>query len=166
MQKNKRILLAVDGSAASRRVANYVADIVGAEPIFHVGMIHLELPPRMLEWGGSEDAETENSVSNERADAYDEMEANIVNTGQALMQRLQTPFTAKHVDVVARVVKFEEPLDPKNIAQELFATAQNEEYGTIVVGRHSFSGWKRFFGHHVADELLKIAKDVTVWVVE
>ena len=54
-QRARRILIAADASDASRRAVVYVAEIIGKQPAFHVGLFHLELPPRMLEWGGSDD---------------------------------------------------------------------------------------------------------------
>ncbi|HZZ77389.1 MAG TPA: universal stress protein, partial [Gemmataceae bacterium] len=55
MADNHRILIAVDGSPASRRAVEYVADLVGGKTGFHVGLCHEMPEPHMLEWGGAED---------------------------------------------------------------------------------------------------------------
>ena len=70
MQNSKRILVAVDGSQESFRTVAYVADMVSGRRGIHVGLLHLEVPPKMLEWGGSEDPEIEDRTESERDRAY------------------------------------------------------------------------------------------------
>jgi nucleotide-binding universal stress UspA family protein len=166
MPANKRILIGVDQSDASRHAVHYVAEMVGAKPGIHVGLIHLELPPRMLEWGGSEDPDVEDKVSIERADAYEQMERKAVEDGHALLKKLQAILVEKRIDVAGRLVQFEEPLDPESIADHLLKTAKEQDYGTIVVGRHSFSDLRRMFQHHVGMEILRRGDNLAVWVVE
>jgi nucleotide-binding universal stress UspA family protein len=163
MPNRKRILVAVDGSEASRRTVNYVADIVSGNPAAHVGVVHLELPPRMLEWGGSENPDVEDKVSAERAAAYREMENEKIANGKAALKDLLHPLTAKGIDVTAVFVQFEEPLNWKHVAHHLLKTAKERDYGTIVAGRHSFS-WLE--SHHVATELIREGEGMTIWVVE
>ena len=122
--------------------------------------------PRMLEWGGSEDSEVEARVSQERADAYQEMEEAAVEGGQALLQSLQGILNDRKIDVAVQLVQFEEPLDPKHITNHILKIAAERDYGTVVVGRHSFSGLKRFFRHYVGEKLVRTGNGVTIWVVE
>jgi nucleotide-binding universal stress UspA family protein len=120
----------------------------------------------MLEWGGSEDPEIEDKVSSERAEAYQEMESEAIDKGRALIRRLQKSLSDGGIDVAELLVQFEEPLDPKNTTHHILKTAAERDYGTVVVGRHTFSGLKRLLRHHVAEELIRTAEGVTVWVVE
>jgi nucleotide-binding universal stress UspA family protein len=166
MSKIRRILVAVDGSASSRRTVAYVAEMVGGSSDFHVALIHLELPPRMLEWGGSEDAKMEDEVSSERAAAYAEMEKDAIKVGQGLLQKLQGILAERNIDVAAQLVQIEEPLDSKNVTNHILKTARERDYGTVVVGQHTFSGLKRLFGHHVGEQLVRNGKELTIWVVE
>jgi hypothetical protein len=89
MKPIKNILVAVDGSNASKRTIAYVADIAASSPGVRVGLLHLELPPRMLEWGGSEDPEVEDRVSSEREQAYIKMEGEALLKGRAVLQQSQ-----------------------------------------------------------------------------
>ncbi len=166
MSASQRILVAVDASEASRRAVTYVSDVLGGKPGFHVGLVHLELPPRMLEWGGSEDSAIEDAISSERAEVYQELEKEAIKGGQGLLHRLQAILTERGIDVAALLVRFEEPLDRKHIANDVLKIAQERDYGTVVVGRHSFSGLRRLFQHHVGEELVRTGKGVTIWVVE
>ena len=166
MANVKRILVAADASNASRRAIDYVIQMVGGRRDIHVVLLHLELPPRMLEWGGSEDPEAEDRVSEERARDYRELEKNALEEGQALLTTMRKSLADNAIDVAALIVKFDEPLDPKQVAKDILATASKRDCGTVVVGRHTFTGLKRFFQHHVGEELVHTGNGVTVWVVE
>jgi nucleotide-binding universal stress UspA family protein len=166
MASNQRILVTVDGSEASHRSVAYVADIMAGRPGAHVGLLHLELPPRMLEWGGSENPRVEDEVSEQRERDYRQLEKDVIEEGQALLKRLRSLLAEKAVEVIAQVVRFQEPLDARHISRETLKTARERSYGTIVVGRHSFAGLKRLFSHDVGEELVRTGEGVTVWVVE
>lgn len=166
MSTSKGILVAVDMSGASGRAVSYVADMLGGRLEFHVGLLHLELPPRMLEWGGSEDPEIEDKVSSERADSYQQMEKEATERGQVLLQPYQGMLTDRRINVAALLVQFEEPLNPQHVTDHILKTARERDYGTVVVGRHSFSGLKRLFRHHVSEDLIRRGDGVTIWVVE
>jgi nucleotide-binding universal stress UspA family protein len=166
MSNNRRILIAVDRSHASRRAVEYASEMIGAQLGFHVSLLHLELPPRMLEWGGSEDASVEAKVEAKRERTYLTMEDKAIAMGRVLLQPLEAILAKKGIDVSGLLVEFEEPLDKKNIAGKILDTAREHNCGTIVVGRHSFSGLQRLFQHHVGEELVREGEKVTIWVVE
>jgi hypothetical protein len=73
-----------------------------------------------------------------------------VEKGQAFLQPLQGILAERGTDVTASLVQFEEPLDPKTITTHLLKIAAEQEYGTVVVGWHSFSGLRRLFRHQLA----------------
>jgi nucleotide-binding universal stress UspA family protein len=165
MTNSKRILIAVDGSPSSHRTGSYVADMVAGNPAFQIGLLHLELPPRMLEWGGSENPVLEAQVSAERAETYRQVEQETIAKGKSVLKSLQQLLAEKGVDVTARLVQFEEPLDWKLIVDHLLKTATEHNYGTVVVGRHPRSWLQRLFQHHVATELVQSGEGVTIWAV-
>jgi hypothetical protein len=57
LNRNKRILVAVDNSKASMRAVNYVANIIAGMRDFTVCLLHVPgpLPPELREFGRSED---------------------------------------------------------------------------------------------------------------
>ena len=167
MATGKKILIAANASQGSRRAVSYVADMIRGTSGCHVGLVHLDLPPRMLEWGGTEDPATEDKVSAERADAYREMEKEAIDEGTAMLQGFRQRLTESGIDVTDLIVRFDEPLDPKKIAREILNTARQGGYGTVVVGRNSFSGLKHLFQHHhVAEELVRAGEETSIWVVD
>jgi nucleotide-binding universal stress UspA family protein len=166
MANSKRILIAADASDASRGAVSYVVEMIGGSRGFHVGLVHFALPPRMLEWGGSEDPEIEERVSQERAGEYQEMERQGIRKGKALLQSLRGSLAEKGIDVIDLQVQFDEPLDPKHVARDILKTAKERDYGTVVVGRRSFSGLRHLFQHHVGEELARTGSGITIWVVD
>jgi len=119
----------------------------------------------MLEWGGSENPEVEERVSSERSEAYRQIEKKAVASGEAMLRRFQAMFVEKGLDATVLLVEFAEPLTRKNIADRILSTAEEQGYGTIVVGRHLFSLWESFFQHHVGEELVRTGEGITIWVV-
>jgi hypothetical protein len=166
MPSFQRILVAVDESKASCRAIAYVADMIGERSGFQVGLFHLEAPPHMLEWGGSEDVEEEDRVETERGEIYREMEETVIHKGESLLARSQAILARRGIEATALPVQWEEPLDNKNLTHDILRKAREGGYGTVVVGRKSWSGWKRLFRQHLADALVSEGKGLTIWVVE
>jgi nucleotide-binding universal stress UspA family protein len=165
MSTSKRILIAADASEASRRAVSYVGEMIGGALGFHVGLVHLELSPRMLEWGGSENAAIEEMKSVDRDIAYRQMEYEALEKGRTLLRGMQASLAERGIDVTALVVRFEEPMDPKQVARDILVTAREGGYGTVVVGRHACSALRRLFQHHVGEELVRQGEGEAIWVV-
>ena len=166
MSNRKRILVAADASAGSRRAVNYVADLLEDAPDLQIGLVNFESPPTMSEWGGSEDPEIENRVDSERSYAFDEMEKESVDKGNVVLQHVRRFFAEKRIELTELLVKFEQPLDPKHLADCILKTAKEHDYETVVVGRESFSSPTRPFDRRVGEELIRNGDGVTIWIVE
>jgi K+-sensing histidine kinase KdpD len=54
---------------------------------------------------------------------------------------------------------------PDSCSRAIVEKAREDRYGTIVVGRRSLSGLKQCFLGRVSDNVLKLAKEMAVWVV-
>src|SRR5438105_2552023 len=108
MKDNKRILVAVDGANAARRTVARVADMVAGQPGMQVALLHLELPPPMLEWGGSEDPDVEEAVETDRDAIYHQAELQTLQRGKSLLEQLQATLAGRGIDVIALEVKLEE----------------------------------------------------------
>jgi nucleotide-binding universal stress UspA family protein len=165
MPHSKRVLIAVDESDASRRAVTYAAEVLGGGHGFQVSLLHLELPPRMLEWGGSENPEVEDQISVERGEAYRQMENQAIAEGKTMLHRSQAILAEQGIEGVALLVQFDEPLDGKTIAQHVLKTARDHDCGTVVVGRHLTSFWEGLFHHPVEEQLVRTDGGMTIWVV-
>jgi nucleotide-binding universal stress UspA family protein len=164
MSNSKRILVAVDGTAESGRAVAYVADMVRGSPDVHIGLLHLVLPPSMLEWGGSDDPATEDRVSRERLKDYEELEQAAIAEGRTMLDRLKGILSKHGADVAELLVQFVEPLDLTHVGNHILRTAAERDYLTVVVARHSFAGLKRWF-RHLGEELIRRANGLTICVV-
>lgn len=143
-----------------------MAETIGNKPGFHVALLHLELPPRMLEWGGSEDPQIEHRVADQRESDYRELEHRTVEQGRMLLSQMKQSLVKQGIDVAALFVKLDGSLKPTQLAEDILKVAKEKDYRTIVVGRETFSGLRRLFQHHVAEELVRSGEGRTIWIVE
>ena len=67
MVRDKTFLLGIDDSEATLRTVAYVAEIIGPQKGFHVVLLHVlpPIPPELLEFGGSENPQTEQRLDAE-----------------------------------------------------------------------------------------------------
>jgi hypothetical protein len=74
MGNTNKILLAVEDSEASMKAAAYVAEIVRGREGIHICLFHAlpPIPPRLLEYGGTEDPQKEHVLHTELKSAQTE----------------------------------------------------------------------------------------------
>lgn len=144
----ERILLALDESPASRKVVDYVARLVGAHPDLHLHLLHVAHVP------GRHAAEGDPAFEKARREAHEILDGLSERLWAAGVprERLDSGFLAVSSDVT--------------LLEGLLDVARDQECGTIVVGRNSLPWHREVFHHHAADELVKTARDFTLWVVE
>jgi nucleotide-binding universal stress UspA family protein len=63
-------------------------------------------------------------------------------------------------------IQFCFPSDRKNAPKEILTLARERDCQTIVVGRRSLSWLREFLQTNPADELVRLGKGFTTWVVE
>lgn len=159
-----RILLAVDESDNSRRVARYVGALLCRTPDVALTLFHVlkPMPRELLEHGGSENPAIEAQLG---VQLRDEQEAWIRKEGEAechiLKQACET-LNQSGFDTSRVMLKYGYEDD---IARNILEEARIGRHETIVVGRHGTSRVKRVFGG-VTDQLLRDAKGFVIWVVE
>jgi nucleotide-binding universal stress UspA family protein len=168
MKRNKRILVAVDDSKASMRAVSYVASIIQGKREYAVCLLHVlrSLPPELLEFGGSEDPETEEKLEKKLKDKREQWIEKAKTQAVPILKRAKATF--KNAGIPANAVKmyFWLGTSGERVAADILDAGRLYKCNTVVVGRRSFSWLKGIFSHHVADELIRKAHDLTVWVVE
>lgn len=158
-----RILLAVDESENSCRVARYVGSLLRRTPDVALTLFHVlkPMPRELLEHGGSEDPATEARLG---VQLRDEQEAWIRKEGEAECHILKQACETLHqsgFDTSRVTLTYGHEDD---IANNILEEARIGRHETIVVGRHGTSRVKRVFGG-VTDQLLRDAKGFAIWVV-
>lgn len=165
---NKRILIAVDDSDASMRAVQYVADTIGGQDGFQVRLFHVlpPLPPELLEFIGSSDPTEEARMQATQKAQRAEWIKQAKKAEQPIFKKARAILV--EAGFLARQVKGEyfSSVHQQEIPSDILETAQAAHCHTIVVGRESFSGLKRFLRRHIGDALIRKGQGFTIWVVE
>lgn len=168
MDASRNILIAVDDSEASKRAVAYVAMMIGGKEGFHVRLVHVlpSFPPELLEFGGAENPDVEEEKEAEMRDAQAEWlkeaektAAHVFENAKAILRRSQVPTQTVATHCCTAV-------PGENIVTDIPEDARAHACGTVVIGRESFTGLKKHYAHHVADELVRRGHGLTIWVVE
>lgn len=137
----QRILLALDGSASSEKEVEYVARMVSQRDDTHVHLAHC-LPPTTI--GESE------SAGEAARELLEGLQRHLCDRGVA----------PGRVDL--GTIRSD---GQSSIAEALLDLARDQRCDTIVVGRNSLPWHRELLHHHPADELVRRAEGVAIWVV-
>lgn len=164
----RRRLIAVDDSDASMRAVQYVADSIGGQDGFQVFLFHVlpPFPPELLEFIGSSDPKEEARMQTAQKEEQAEWLKKAQKAEQPLFKKarailLEAGFPARKV-----TGEYCSSVHQQEIPSDILETARAKQCHTIVVGRESFSGLKRFLRRHIGDELIRKGQGFTIWVVE
>jgi nucleotide-binding universal stress UspA family protein len=151
LEKIQRILIAVDDSEASAKEVDYVVEMIGDRPASYLHLVHV-LPPGIEAESFSEAAPSlVRQAKDEAREILEKMRERVCARG----------FDAEHVDVGVLGVSQE-----VSLADGLIDAARAQSCSTVVVGRNSLPWYREAFHHHPADELVKHAHGLAVWIVE
>jgi nucleotide-binding universal stress UspA family protein len=168
MGLDKKILLTVDESEETMRVVQYVADVIGSRNDFRIRLFHVlpPLPPNLLEFGGAENPKRERSLDRKIEDQRDEWLSAAQEATQPVFDKAKNILEAAGVPPGCLETQFGISVNQGDVMVDILEEAREDDFGTIVAGRHSFSALKELFEHHLADELVRHGHGLTIWVVE
>jgi len=168
MGLDKNILVSVDDTDESMRVVQYVADVVGTGEGFRIRLFHVlpPLPPELLEFGGSESPKRERSLDREVEDQRDTWLDAAQKVTQPVFDKAKGILEAAGVVPEALETQYGISVSQGDVVTDLLEEARENDFGTIVAGRQSFSVLRELFEHHLADELVRHGQGLTIWVVE
>jgi nucleotide-binding universal stress UspA family protein len=161
-----RLLLVIDESPGSKRALEYVAGMIGRRRGFYVCLFYLlpPLPPELLEFGGAEDSRKEQKLE---AALRQEQEAWIASTRESAKPAMEEAVQALHRIGLNQIeLAFSGPMESRNAADAVLDQAVANRCPTIVLGHASHSWFQELVGHHLAENLLRHAKGITIWVVQ
>ena len=151
LNKNRNILIAVDGSENSKRAALYVGDIINSTKGFHVTIVNIiSIPPD--DYFVSED-EKASWIGNKSFEGNKILQ-------EHLSLLLKSGINKDDVDIKL-VVK-----ECISISECILQTQKNLNCGTIVIGRRGISKKEEFIYGSTSNKLLHSAKDCSVWIIE
>lgn len=168
MALDKNILVSVDDSDASTRAVRYVADMIGDREGFRIRLFHVlpPLPPDLLEFGGTENPKVERSLDRSIEAKRDEWLDAAQKATQPVFDRAKSILENAGVPSESLETQFGISVIEGDVVTDILDEARENDFGTIVAGRHSFSALKELFQHHLADELVRHGQGMTLWVVE
>jgi nucleotide-binding universal stress UspA family protein len=163
-----KLLVVVDNSLASMRAVAYVAQVLGGRRGFRICLAHtLPSPPAaMMEFGGPEDYGKEEWLES-RLRASRHLWASTAKrkaSGSLIVayaKLRRAGFARAEIEV-----HFCSPSDKKNAPQEILRLARERDCETVVVGRRSLSWLRELLHTNPADEIVRLGKGFTTWVVE
>ncbi len=147
----KKILVAVDASENARRAVEYVGEIIGSSPDFHVTLLYViryaerDLFPSEEAWKSKKRQE-----KNEAIDVLDDLYNLLIKKG------------LEEKTLKKELIEIED----FSIAQAIMDYQQKKGYGTIVVGRRGMSKAEEFLFGSISNKIVHYAKDCAVWVIE
>jgi len=167
MESTNKILLAVEDSEASMKAAAYVAELVRGREAIHICLFHAlpPIPPRLLEYGGTEDHQNEQALATELKSAQTEWIEKAKDAVQPVMTRARAILEDHGVSQSQISTHFSHTIHKLDIVREILTAAKQSDCGTVVVGRHRLPWVKDFFYHHTGEGLVEQAQELAVWVV-
>jgi nucleotide-binding universal stress UspA family protein len=168
MDKDKNILLCVDNSDSSIRTVAYVANMVSENKEGLIWLFHVlqPMPPQLMEFGGSENAQEEERLDERQEEARAKWISQAEQDAEAGFLRAKAVLAKGKIPSESIETQILCCSGDEDLAEVFIKEARAKDCGTIVVGRRSFSWLDRIFSHHVADKLIPKSEGLTIWVVE
>ena len=168
MNRKKRILVAVDGSKDSMRTVNYVANVLDGKRDFTICLLHVvgPIPPELTEFGGSEDPRMEEELDKELENKRIQWIERSKTRALPWLKKAKSIFRKSRLPAKAIETEFWIDSNREGLMADIMEAGRMKKCNTVVVGRKSFSWLKEIFQHHVADELVRHAHNLAIWVVE
>jgi nucleotide-binding universal stress UspA family protein len=156
------MLIAVDGSEASMRAVEHVANTACGCRGFELTLYHVvDLPPSLLEHGGGE--ASARRVTEKHRQWSTQEEGRVERTIFAPAKQILRNGTAKEGKPIIRVLELAEA--HPDVAQAILEEAHTGGYDVIVLGRGGHSGLKEILFGSVTAKVIHHLEDKTVWIV-
>lgn len=168
MDRHDKILIAVDGTDASLKAVDYVTRMMGGRKDLHVRLFHVlpPIPPKLLEYGGTEDPRKEETLGAELHAAQADWTAQAKQAAQSSLEATIVLLIDRGLLPENLSTEFSSSIHKPDVAREVLEAAGKWDCGTVVTGRHCLPWTQEMFHRHVGEELVQRAKGFAVWVVE
>ncbi len=167
MGRNNKILIAVEDSEASMKAVSYVAKMVQGHEAVHVCLFHVlpPIPPRLLEFGGTEDPQKEEKLSAQLKTAQTEWIEKAKDAVRGTLNRAQAILEDHGIPQARISTHYSSTIHKPDVVQEVLDAAKQSHCGTVVVGRHRLPFIQDFFYQHTGEGLVEKGQEFSVWVV-
>lgn len=167
MGSTNKLLLAIEDSEASMKAVAYVAEMIRGREAIHICLFHAlpPIPPRLLEFGGTEDPQKEQTLRTELKSAQTEWIEKAKNAVEPSMARARAILQEHNISQTQISTHFSHTIHKLDIVREILNAAKQFDCGTVVVGRHRLSWVQDLLHHHTGEGLVEQAQELAVWVV-
>ena len=166
--KSTHLLLLADESHASKRMADYIAAIIGRHRNFHLHLLYLmpRMPVQLLESGGGNTPKQEEEVNAELHRQQEEWINSRKAAAQSTLNQLVAIMRKGGVSRRAIDVEFSDPNEAAILDRVIPGLAAERGCHTIVIGHESHSWFREMTAGHLAEHLLRHTRATAVWVVQ
>jgi len=166
--KSAHLLLLADESHASKRMADYIAAVIGRHRNFHLHLLYLmpRMPVQLLESGGGDTPKQEEEVNAELHREQEEWISSRRAAAQSTLNQLVAIMRKGGISKRAIDIEFSDPNDAAILDRSVPSLAAERGCHTIVIGHESHSWFREMTGGHLAEHLLRHTKATAVWVVQ
>jgi nucleotide-binding universal stress UspA family protein len=166
--KSTHLLLLADESPASKRMADYIAAIIGRHRNFHLHLLYLmpRLPVQLLETGGGDTPEQEEEVNTELHRQQEEWISRRKAAAQSTLDELVATMRKGGVSRRAVEIEFSDPNEAAILDRAIPGLAAERGCHTIVIGHESHSWFHEMTGGHLTEHLLRHTTATAIWVVQ
>lgn len=168
MDRSKRLLVAVDDSAASNRAVRYVGAILRESQGFTVFLLHMlgPLPTKLRESRGAETPEGEEKVEEALVKKQNQEIRQLAAKARPILEKAKAVLTGAGVPCEAIERDCPVLVNREDLVTDILRKARDHDCATVVIGREPFIGLKEMFVGHIADDLVREGQKLSFWVVE
>jgi nucleotide-binding universal stress UspA family protein len=168
MDHDKRLLALVDDSPESDRALRYIGDLLQGTSGFTVILLHMlgPLPARLKESRGAETPRGEERVEAALAEKQDQFLRKSVAEARPLLERAKAILVGAGVPAEAIQQDCPELANSEDFVADVLHEARSRACATVVVGRQSFNGLRKFFVDQTADDLIQAGQRLAFWVIQ
>ncbi len=158
--KNRKLLVVVDESAATRKALQYVAEMAAGRPNFRVCLAHSLLPPpsQLVELRGAEKGRIQ-AYKSRWIEATEMTEQRALERANAILRQGGLARGAVEAHYCYLV-------DGSGATKEILKLAEMRKCDTVVIARKSLSWLGELIHGGPAEEFVRQGKGFTIWVVE
>ena len=163
-----KILIAIDDSKTTEHAMHQVTQRIGPNPRVQILLLHVAgpIPPKLLEFGGSEDPEEEAQREAQLRAAQAQWWQQVEQAAQPIFAKARAILRPARLPDEAIETRTYPLLPGQDLGTVILAAAQSTACDTVVLGRSSFTWWQALSQQHVADTLEQANHEFTLWIVD
>lgn len=167
MESTNKILVAIEDSEASMKAVAYVANMVRGREAIHICLFHAlpPIPPRLLEYGGTEDPKKEEALHTELKSTQTAWIEKAKDAVQPLITRARSILQDYGVSQSQISTHFSHTVHKLDVVREILNAAKQSHCETVVVGRHRLPWVQDLFYNHTGEKLVEMGQEFSIWVV-